>query len=138
MPGSIVIGDDITIKPRRAPESSGKYVAARRAARTGSHCRHHQKHTVAMPTSHTATATAGTIDGCGTPRGIAGSMTGDANTWSITNAAAGCAIAGPVRHSNCAPSMTSHENGTRNFSRSEEHTSELQSQSNLVCRLLLE
>src|SRR5205085_8260754 len=27
---------------------------------------------------------------------------------------------------------------TRNYSRSEEHTSELQSQSNLVCRLLLE
>src|SRR5688572_31053750 len=28
--------------------------------------------------------------------------------------------------------------GTRGFTRSEEHTSELQSQSNLVCRLLLE
>src|SRR2546430_16816482 len=28
--------------------------------------------------------------------------------------------------------------GGRNFGRSEEHTSELQSQSNLVCRLLLE
>src|SRR2546430_12635175 len=30
------------------------------------------------------------------------------------------------------------ESGNRNLPRSEEHTSELQSQSNLVCRLLLE
>src|SRR2546430_10161227 len=30
------------------------------------------------------------------------------------------------------------QSATRNYQRSEEHTSELQSQSNLVCRLLLE
>src|SRR5256886_13674021 len=36
------------------------------------------------------------------------------------------------------PSMPSWITRRRHFSRSEEHTSELQSQSNLVCRLLLE
>src|SRR2546427_8147920 len=41
-----------------------------------------------------------------------------------------CARRGPRMH--CAPP------GTAQRSRSEEHTSELQSQSNLVCRLLLE
>src|SRR2546430_5346205 len=43
--------------------------------------------------------------------------------------------------SNCAPSVPRPPPGTRsqlNNGRSEEHTSELQSQSNLVCRLLLE
>src|SRR2546427_9221762 len=34
--------------------------------------------------------------------------------------------------------ITSESNPSRHASRSEEHTSELQSQSNLVCRLLLE
>ena len=33
----------------------------------------------------------------------------------MTNVAAGCTIAGAVRHWNWAPSHTSHENGTRNF-----------------------
>src|SRR2546430_13538070 len=37
-----------------------------------------------------------------------------------------------------APPGGSHPFGTDQFGRSEEHTSELQSQSNLVCRLLLE
>src|SRR2546430_4400651 len=36
------------------------------------------------------------------------------------------------------PTMTKMLNGTMIRKRSEEHTSELQSQSNLVCRLLLE
>src|SRR5688572_31103679 len=36
------------------------------------------------------------------------------------------------------PAVTSGLPSTRRASRSEEHTSELQSQSNLVCRLLLE
>src|SRR2546430_12495164 len=40
---------------------------------------------------------------------------------------------GIVRASICSPDTRSHRS-----SRSEEHTSELQSQSNLVCRLLLE
>src|SRR2546430_11600832 len=36
------------------------------------------------------------------------------------------------------PSRTAHPAQSRRTGRSEEHTSELQSQSNLVCRLLLE
>src|SRR5438270_13194506 len=47
------------------------------------------------------------------------------------DAAAQAAVAGPERE---APRRTLR----RGASRSEEHTSELQSQSNLVCRLLLE
>src|SRR2546430_13088298 len=48
-------------------------------------------------------------------------------------ALAACATAGaiPLAHSQAAPPPAAPE-------RSEEHTSELQSQSNLVCRLLLE
>src|SRR2546430_9091095 len=38
----------------------------------------------------------------------------------------------------CAVNPTSNTSGNERFIRSEEHTSELQSQSNLVCRLLLE
>src|SRR2546430_10352021 len=37
-----------------------------------------------------------------------------------------------------APAANTHETAVVELSRSEEHTSELQSQSNLVCRLLLE
>src|SRR5256886_6368795 len=37
-----------------------------------------------------------------------------------------------------AVSHVEYETATRHYARSEEHTSELQSQSNLVCRLLLE
>src|SRR6516225_1713958 len=38
----------------------------------------------------------------------------------------------------CVPSGVCHRNARSTFSRSEEHTSELQSHVNLVCRLLLE
>src|SRR5688572_31235768 len=38
----------------------------------------------------------------------------------------------------CKSSLETEENRSQNHRRSEEHTSELQSQSNLVCRLLLE
>src|SRR5205085_12666233 len=44
---------------------------------------------------------------------------------------------GTVLRSRCRPEKSSPGRHSRN-SRSEEHTSELQSQSNLVCRLLLE
>src|SRR2546427_6995573 len=52
------------------------------------------------------------------------------SSWSSAMRAglvAGCSIQGQSPTSSCQPSL-----------RSEEHTSELQSQSNLVCRLLLE
>src|SRR5688572_23856569 len=99
MPGSIVIGDDITVSPRRALESIDRRTALRRAARTGIHWRLHQRHTVATPASHTAPATQGTIDdGRVASWAIDGARTDGASTWSITNAAAGCARAGPERH----------------------------------------
>src|SRR5205085_7096945 len=46
----------------------------------------------------------------------------------------------PPTSSTCSRTRWSRSTGTagRRFPRSEEHTSELQSQSNLVCRLLLE
>src|SRR2546430_11996419 len=47
-------------------------------------------------------------------------------------------VSGIGRRSGIAPSKRVPYSEKRNFSRSEEHTSELQSQSNLVCRLLLE
>src|SRR5688572_31762446 len=63
-------------------------------------------------------------------------------------ATAGTALAEPdpdgktldAKPTGTAPSGTSAEGGPvpGGFTRSEEHTSELQSQSNLVCRLLLE
>src|SRR5688572_8771982 len=49
------------------------------------------------------------------------------------------AEAGHVDEDQCPlPPMTSEERVVADYARSEEHTSELQSQSNLVCRLLLE
>src|SRR2546421_8498419 len=47
----------------------------------------------------------------------------------------GCAPSCPARHPNSTPGPGG---GGRNQLRSEEHTSELQSRSDLVCRLLLE
>src|SRR2546430_3290526 len=44
----------------------------------------------------------------------------------------------PVRQRISVANWTAESNHPRRLSRSEEHTSELQSQSNLVCRLLLE
>src|SRR2546430_13698277 len=45
----------------------------------------------------------------------------------------------PVRHAHRCPHWTAEPGGRlHRADRSEEHTSELQSQSNLVCRLLLE
>src|SRR5579859_6671339 len=57
---------------------------------------------------------------------------------------AGWSLSGPAQESNApeaadpANAAVLKEYGFQQFSRSEEHTSELQSQSNLVCRLLLE
>src|SRR5260370_4187457 len=47
-------------------------------------------------------------------------------------------VNGSVRKSNFAPSRLIRISSTRGKTRSEEHTSELQSHLNLVCRLLLE
>src|SRR6476661_11256300 len=44
----------------------------------------------------------------------------------------------PISRCACAPSSTPNHSGTAGSTRSEEHTSELQSHLNLVCRLLLE
>src|SRR2546427_4971766 len=55
-------------------------------------------------------------------------------------ARAPCAPSSPLpgRYPSCAAAAPRHPPSVAAFPRSEEHTSELQSQSNLVCRLLLE
>src|SRR2546430_9343932 len=54
-------------------------------------------------------------------------------TWSATSSSSASRTASKPA---CAPATRSRASAVRD--RSEEHTSELQSQSNLVCRLLLE
>src|SRR2546427_6285053 len=52
-------------------------------------------------------------------------------TWALTKKST-------VKYGRTSPERTYEDAMKRRTSRSEEHTSELQSQSNLVCRLLLE
>src|SRR2546430_11190011 len=57
----------------------------------------------------------------------------EARPASLTASAESGAVASSCRHA-----WETRARGTRSDKRSEEHTSELQSQSNIVCRLLLE
>src|SRR5207248_10933208 len=60
-----------------------------------------------------------------------------ATTWPTTSGT-GSTSAGPPRPASCRGSSTSTGSGGATTARSEEHTSELQSPYDLVCRLLLE
>src|SRR3989475_8694193 len=82
------------------------------------------------------------------PATASGPGKGPASRWwficcpSRTTIACACAASAPTTNSRSPPrwSTCGRRGGDREFvvGRSEEHTSELQSQSNLVCRLLLE
>src|SRR5256885_2749653 len=68
-----------------------------------------------------------------------GSWTGRYSSWRCSSAAMPHVRWGVISIlSGCALPLASRENTGSQFCRSEEHTSELQSPCNLVCRLLLE
>src|SRR3989475_9339291 len=70
------------------------------------------------------------------PLGLAGHSDADAVAHALTDAVLGAAGLGDI--GTMFPDSEPRWQGADSLERSEEHTSELQSQSNLVCRLLLE